>query len=574
VVCFGFTQLTVNAFIIPLRTVKLQKEIVFMKKSIFALVLAVAISVSLLAACGSTDTPSAATSPTPPAASPAADAPDADAPVYGGILKVALNRTVSAKSLDPLYIDSTTADQIEQNFGDTMVHQNADGSEFIPNIATAWDISEDGKTYTFTVREDVYFHPGKYQDGRLMTSEDVAYSINRAKDYWCNYLFFLDYAEATDSKTVVCHLLDPNATFLYELTSSSTIMVPKEDVEGWGEDFGMHPVGTGPFMVEEHAPDQYTKLVKAPNYWGVEPYLDGITYYTITDEAQTLNALTTGEVDISLTVSGEAISQVAANDKLTLAQGPENRISYLGFNTSNDILSNDDVRKALIMAVDAKGLAEGVYSNGDGSPSSLPVPKTSWGYDESLESLVPAYNPEGAKALLAEAGYPNGFSVVLTVGTGEVFVRAATAIQQYLAQIGVDVEIQSLSATEITARFLDNTVQLWITGQGGSSDPATFIGYFLNTEKLRTNYNAFAYSKPETDAIIKSALIETNQNARRALYIDLIKEALNTHIGVFYATSNLSWGISDKVHGYVQEERAVMRVCGNEGSGINIWLAN
>ena len=234
---------------------------------------------------------------------------EAGEPVFGGTLKIALNRTVSAKSLDPLYIDSTTADQICQNFGDTLVHTSADGSEFLPNIATDWDISDGGLTYTFTIRNDVYFQPGEFQDGRLMTAEDVAYSVNRAKDYWCNYLYFLDYAEATDENTVVCHLLTPMATFLYELTSSSVIMVPKEEVEGWGEEFGMHPVSTGPFKVVKHVPDQYTKLEKHENYWGVEPYLDGVTYYIITDAAQNLNALKTGEVDISLSVSGTGIAE-------------------------------------------------------------------------------------------------------------------------------------------------------------------------------------------------------------------------------------------------------------------------
>lgn len=295
--------------------------------------------------------------------------------VKGGVLKVALNRTVSAKSLDPLYVDSTTADQICQNYGDTLVQENIDQSEYLPCIATKWEISEDGKTYTFTIRDDVYFQPGKFQDGRLLTSEDVAYSVNRAKDYWCNYLFFLDYAEATDDKTVVCHLKDANATFLHELTSSSVLMVPKEEVEGWGEEFGMHPVSTGPFKVDEHTPDQTTKLSKFDKYWGVEPNLDGIEYHIITEDAQAVNALTTGEIDISLNVTGQLIKQVSASDKLVLSQNTEPRLAYVGFNLSDPILSNDKVREALSTAIDRKTLVDGVYANGDGELSVLPVPE-------------------------------------------------------------------------------------------------------------------------------------------------------------------------------------------------------
>ena len=102
------------------------------------------------------------------------------------------------------------------------------------------------------------------------------------------------------------------------------IIVAREEVEGWGsnEDFGSHPISTGPFIISEHVPDQYTKLVKNPDYWGVEPYLDAITYYIITDEAQAMNALTTGEVDIVLTVSGNYIQQVKDTACLVLSQAP------------------------------------------------------------------------------------------------------------------------------------------------------------------------------------------------------------------------------------------------------------
>lgn len=492
-------------------------------------------------------------------------------PVKGGTFKVALNRTISAKSLDPLYVDSTTADQVCQNYGDTLVQENFDQSEYLPCIASKWEISEDGKVYTFTIRDDIHFQPGTYQDGRLLTAEDVAYSVNRAKDYWCNYLFFLDHAEAIDDTTVVCYLADANATFLHELCSSSVLMVPKEEVEGWGEEFGMHPISTGPFMVSEHKPDQYTKLVKNPNYWGVEPYLDGLEYYIITEAAQALNALTTGEIDCSLNVNGKIIEQVQGNKQLALAQNTEPRVTYLGFNTSDPLLSDVKVRRALSMAIDREQLVKGVYAYGDGEVSYLPLPLMSWGYNPEQEKLAPAYDVEGAKALLAEAGYADGFDIVLTTGTTESYIQAATLIQEQLAAIGVNVEIQSLSATEVTDRYLNNTMQLWINGQGGSADPATFVGYFLNSEKIHTNYNAFCYSNPDTDVLINKALALTDQDERKAIYEQLVGIAMEECIGVFFATTKLSWGFRANVQGYVQENKAVMRVCGLEGTDINVW---
>ena len=544
-------------------------------KKLLALILSGALVVSSLAGCSGGGSGTATPTPAPAdTAAPADTSAPADAgePVYGGELKVALNRTINAEALDPVLANSTTCDQVCLQYGDTLVQETADAVDYLPSLATDWTISEDGKVYTFTIREGVHFQKGKYQDGRELTPEDVAWSLNRAhEESWWGYLPFFDHAEVQDGK-VVCYLENANATFLHELTSTSGIIVPKEEVEGWGEEFGSHPISTGPFIISEHVPDQYTKLVKNPDYWGVEPYLDAITYYIITDEAQAMNALTTGEVDIVLTVSGNYIQQVKDTAGLVLSQAPESRLSYLGFNLSDPVLSDKKVRDAISMAIDRKQIADGVYANGDGAASYLPVPITSWGYDASLESLVPAYDPEGAKALLEEAGYGSGLNLVLTVGTADAYVRAATIIQAMLSQIGINVEIQSLSSTEITDRYLNNTVQLFIGGQGGSADPGTFVGNFLSTAKLHTNFNAFCYSDPETDKIVNEAGAETDRAKRTELYHELIKEALDTNIGVFYATSYLSWGLNERVHGYVQENKAVMRVCGLEGTGINIWV--
>lgn len=537
-------------------------------KKLLALALSAALALGCLSGCAGGGNPQ-----TPGPSSPAAANPgDSGEPVYGGTLKIALNRTINAGALDPVLANSTTCDQVCLQFGDTLVQETADAVDYLPSLATEWTISEDGKVYTFTIREGVHFQAGEYQDGRELTAEDVAWSLNRAhEESWWGYLPFFDHAEA-EGNTVTCYLENANATFLHELTSTSGIIVPREDVEGWGDQFGSHPTSTGPFIVTEHVPDQYTKLVKNPNYWGVEPYLDEVIYYIITDEAQAMNALTTGEVDVVLTVSGNYIQQVRENSALVLSQAPESRLSYLGFNLSNDKLSDKRVRDAISMAIDRKQIADGVYANGDGAASYLPVPITSWGYDKSLEALVPAYDPESAKALLAEAGYPNGLKLVLTVGTADAYVRAATIIQAMLAQIGVDVEIQSLSSTEITDRYLNNTVELFIGGQGGSADPGTFVGNFLSTAKLHTNFNAFCYSDPETDKIVNAAGAATDRAERTELYHELIKEALDTNIGVFYATSYLSWGLNGRVHGYVQENKSVMRICGLEGTGINIWV--
>ena len=548
-------------------------------KKLFALFLSGTLVLSALSGCSSssssTSTPTPATT-TPTSVDTSAPVP-AGEPVYGGTLRIAINRSINAKALDPIFADGTACDQVVNQYGETLVQLSPDGSEYLPCIATDWTISDDGMTYTFTIRDDVHFQVGEYQDGRLLTAEDVAYSLNRAHEKaWWNYIPYFEYAEAIDEHTVACHLEYANALFLYDLTSPSGVMIPQEEVDGWGEEeFGSHPIGTGPFKVVEHVPDQYTKLEKNPNYWGVEPYLDGLTYYIIVDEAQNMNALSTGEIDVSVNIAGDYIKQVKDNSNLVLAQGPQNRIAFCGYNMSDPILSDKRVRDAISMAVDRNQIVSAVYANGDGIACSLPIPVTCWLYDESLESLAPAYDPEGAKKLLEEAGYPNGFDIVLSVGQSDAYVRAATIIQAMLSQIWVNVEIQSITPTEMTDRLLNNTVQLFMRdgGQGGSTDPASFVGNFLDSSKLHTNYNAWCYEDPETDELVRKAAASTNQEERIEMYQELLKEAMDTDIGLFYATLNTSWGMQNNVHGYVLETGAVMRVCGLEGTGINIWLS-
>ena len=494
-----------------------------------------------------------------------------EAATDGGTLKIALNRTISAQSLDPIYIDSTTADQVCNNYGDTLVLFDALTGEYVPNIATSWEISDDGLTYTFEIRTDVHFQPGTYQDGRLLTTEDVAYSLERAKGYWCNYLFYLGEVKAVDDTHVSCTIDYPNATFLYDLAHNSTVMVAKEEVEGWGEDYGMHPVGTGAFQVVEHVVDQYTKLVRNENYWGERPHLDGVDYYIITDGTQAVNAIKTGEVDVIVSLQGVDVPDVQGTDGLEVMQSMEPRVYYFGFHITNEYLSNKLVRKALIEAVDSEQLAMAAFTNNTGVHSVLPVPLNSWGYNADKEALVPTYDMEQAKADLAEAGYPDGgFKLTLTTGDDSTRMRAATVLQAFWAQIGVTLEIITASNAEVTATYTEGTNVISSNGQGGSTDPSTFLGYFFSSEKVHTNYNNFEYVNPEVDDLIQQAASITDQDERKALYDQILDICVPEYLGIFYGTGNLNWGYNAKVHGLTQEATAVLKITGAKGE--NVWM--
>lgn len=549
-------------------------------KKIIAFALAFATLLTILTACSNktaepadTQTSSnAQIEQTPASSEQTAAAEVSEEEKYGGTLKIALSSAVSAQSIDPIGSNGTGPDQIIQNYGEGLVRQTSNG-EYVPAFATDWEVSEDGMQWVFHLRQGVHFQKGEFQDGREATADDVVYSLERSRtQHWNNPLFMVDSIEKLDDYTVKVVLNRPYAAFLERCTSSNTIIVPKEDVEGWGDDFCLHPTSIGPFQVVEHVADQYTKMVRNETYWGVRPYLDALEYYCITDSAQALNALLTGEIDVVLSLSVDAIKQVKLSDAVKLYQEPENRIAYVGLNSRYEQLSNPQVREALIRAVDASALAT-AYQEDMAIASRLPLPVLNWGYDETLLENIPEFDPETAKQLLSDAGYADGFKLKCTLAKGnDELMRAATILQSYWSQIGVELEIQPVSASELTEMYTSGSVQVWLTTQGGTSDPATFVGYFTSEAKLNTNQNSWGYSKPETEELNLKALSMSDREARQEIYREITADFLNEDLGIFFATTKLNMAANQRVQGLVLENKSVLTVCGAPDTGVNIWV--
>ncbi len=168
----------------------------------------------------------------------------------GGTLKVGLS--ANAKTFDPIKYTGVYESQVMRQIADTLVVYNKDLSEIIPSLATEWKVSDDMLVYTFKLREGVKFQPGKYQDGREMTAEDVKYSLERsAKESAMNRLSGVTEVKVLSDYELEIHLATPNAALLAMLTDAGNIIIPKEEVEGWGDNFSDHFIGTGPFQLKE-----------------------------------------------------------------------------------------------------------------------------------------------------------------------------------------------------------------------------------------------------------------------------------------------------------------------------------
>ena len=209
-----------------------------------------------------------------------------------------------------------------------------------------------------------------------MTAEDVAYSLNRSGELSdSNRLSMLDKAEATGDYEVTCTLKTANSSFLTALTDAGNAIVPKEEVEGWGDDFGSHLVGTGPFSLESFQLDQQAVLKKNVDYWLAEPNLDEVIFKVITDSTQAANALQTGELDVAMDLKGESVQKVKDNADLTLLETPGLHVAYIYFNMEQGPTADIKVRKALIEAVNVEKMVASLYKYGEAQKASLPLPR-------------------------------------------------------------------------------------------------------------------------------------------------------------------------------------------------------
>lgn len=490
-------------------------------------------------------------------------------PQDGGTLQVGLS--ANPQTLDPIKYTGVYESQVMRSVADTLVVYSKDLSEITPSLATTWEISDDLLVYTFKLRDDVFFQPGEYQDGRAMTAEDVKYSLERsAKESVMNRLRGVTKVEVSGDLEVQVHLESPNAALLAVLTDAGNSIVPKEEVEGWGTDFGAHFIGTGPFAIKDWKKDQQIDLERHEKYWGEKPHLDGVRMKVIADPNMMTNALRSGDIDVALDVKGQNRELINKDDNLKLLATEALSITYLDLNNKVGPTADVKVREAIYKATNVDELVTGVNQWGGAVRSYLPLPPGSWGYDKELEKLVPTYDPKEAKTLLADAGYPDGFKTEIYVG--ESRVPYATIFQNQMKEnLNIDVEIKVVEWGTYSDTVSKGNAPMSIGGWSWYPDPYFFLYQLFHTDQLSALGNGKGYENPEVDKLLNQALSETaDQDERADLYQEamkiILKDVPRLEIDVQEATA----GINKKVQGYdVSADNSIQIVHPN---GANVWL--
>lgn len=447
----------------------------------------------------------------------------ASVPQYGGTFVKSLNYG-DPGSLDPIVKNEVAALMVVMNLFDRLVKVDPVTGQIEPMLAERWTISDDGLTYTFYLRDDAKFH-----NGRPITAEDVKYTLERLshpanasprinllvgvaglEEFQAGLAGEIVGLQVVSPYEFVIRLKEPKPTLLHDVGDPMAGIVPREEVERLGFDFGRRPVGSGPFKFVSWRSDDEIVLEANLDYWAGRPYLDRVVFRIMREEATRDAEFMAGNLD-AMTI-GEAQYARYSRDPFWsqhLIEVPELFTRALFLNNRVPPLDNVLVRQALNYAIEKRLIVERVLSN-KAYPATGPLQSSSPAFNPDLVGYP--YDPERARALLRQAGYPNGFELeVLATASGSVVVEA---LMGFLADIGVNVRIVRLESTTLFERVRAGDYMAAYYSTGGELDPISFLAARLHTRNHGAAGNSTWYANPEVDRLLDEAL-RTTDPARR-----------------------------------------------------------
>lgn len=469
---------------------------------------------------------------------PAEEPKDTGAETEKGLLRTAVRYDITTMD-----VAKTTDDyMIPMNVFDRLFETRAvDGdARVVPSLCKEYKVSKDGLTYDFTLREGVVF-----SNGNPLTASDVQYTFERllilanqntdiplevagGQDVMDRKAETLSGFSVTDDTHFSVTLNAPNAGFLAELSSPAMSVVDKESMT---DGFGTEPaamIGTGPYMVTEWVTNDHYTLVYNDKYWGTEPTVKKVLVRVISD-ANTQNLMfKNGELDmIDLAKQDSAIveSQYKAAGERIISV-PNVGLTFLALNEDNEFLKDVKVRKAIGMALDVDTLIAALY-NGDAARENGVIPSGVWAHNDSLEGF--AYDPEGAKSLLKEAGYEEGqitFELSVDSTSADTIQLVAQNISQMLDKAGIKANVKNYDHAAWLDLRSSGKMAAFIARWGMDyNDPANIMYTFFGTAE-NTLHRSLNYPDAEIIARVAAAPAIVDDEARKAEYQALEKKLI------------------------------------------------
>jgi dipeptide transport system substrate-binding protein len=447
------------------------------------------------------------------------------------------------EGFDPApFTTAATFDASSQALYNRLVEFRPGTTKVGPGLAQSWEVSEDGLTYTFHLRQGVAFHTTDwFTPTRPLNADDVVFSFDRqanqrnpyfayAGGQWPYYTgmamaTILASIEKVDDATVRFVLTVPQASFVADLAMDFASIVSKEYADKLSAakqpgDLNRKPVGTGPFQFVEYTENAMVRYKANPAYWAGKPGIDDLVFVIVPDGQARWKKLKDGACQVMANPDPSTIAAMKADANLTVTQLPRLDVAYLAYNTTQPPYDRPEVRRALNMAINKQALVDVVF-RGAGTVAKTPVPPTMWGYNGAVAD--DAYDPDAAKAMLDAAGVSELKFRVWALPVARSYNpdgrRMAELIKADLAKVGVEVEVISFDWGEYlrrsAAKDRDGAVLFGWTGDNG--DPDSFLSPLLGCDGVGISNRALWCDTAFNDLLVK-ARVATSEAARATLY--------------------------------------------------------
>ncbi len=432
-------------------------------KKLIAISLAAVMAIGVLAGCGGGSNASTTAAPA-----------TGGTPAPAGSNVVVMGAQSDLVTLDPGNMYEPYANMISYSAYDMLYRvQSGTMGTPEPSVATSYTLDETSTVYTFTLRDDVVF-----ASGNKLTSKDVAWSINRVLNMKESNAYsnikIVKTVETPDDYTVIITLNEPDASFLVKLTSNAYCILDSEVVKAHGgSDNGgdtakawldTTSAGSGPYIITNWTPKEQLVLEKNPNYWGKASNIDKIILKEMTSVDAQITALKNGDIDIALSLNSETAKQLEGTPGVTITTGTTAMLTFLVMNRNTELskeMADPKVQEAIRYALDYEG-----YLVLGGEGCTIPLNFVQNGFAGALQRDSKFRDLDKAKALMAEAGYADGFDITLTCANnnseGLEWTLIAQKVKQDLAEIGINVNIETLEATLVYEKMREGSMPFYV----------------------------------------------------------------------------------------------------------------
>jgi peptide/nickel transport system substrate-binding protein len=473
-------------------------------------------------------------------------------------------------TLDTAEVFEFSGAEITGNTYDRLIgYDPNDVSKIFGVAAKSWSVSDDGKTFTFKMRNGI-----KFASGNEMTAEDAAFSLRRAIILDKSPAFILSqFGFTADNANSKIQAIDANTltietdkayapTFvLYCLTATIASIVDKAEVmkHEVNGDMGFawlrtHYAGSGPYKIEQWKPSEIVVLSANKDYWGGAPAMKNIFIRHIGESSVQQLLLEKGDIDIARNLETEQLKSVKDNENIKLLKKGKGTLYYLSMNLKDPILAKSEVQEALKYLIDYKGLEDTVWA-GRGQVQQAFLPK---GFLGALEEQPFSLNIDKAKGLLAKAGYPDGFEVELIVRNAPIRIDTAKSIQTTFAKAGIKVKLIPMDGKQVLTVYRARKHQLFFGGWGPDyQDPHTNADTFSknldNSDDAKSKpvawRNAYAPQQMTKDTL--AAVLESDADKRAQMYLAIQKAHQQQAPFAFIMQEQEVAGIRENVEGYI-----------------------